>query len=113
MKKILLTTLAVFTLSAQADLIAIDHTHSWDKTSVKKTVVKKAPDVCKSAISAAKAENKKAKKAGFEWRDTGKFIKQAKKAGGKKCLKLANKAKDQAILAQRQAVDQANAGPSF
>ncbi|SMN01634.1 hypothetical protein SPONN_681 [uncultured Candidatus Thioglobus sp.] len=123
MKKILLTTLAVFTLSAQADLIAIDHTHSWDKapvkqtpvkkTVVKKTVVKKAPDVCKSAISAAKAENKKAKKAGFEWRDTGKFIKQAKKAGGKKCLKLANKAKGQAILAQRQAVDQANAGPSF
>lgn len=128
MKKILLATLAVFTLSAQADLIVIDHTHSWDKTAAqkaaakkavikkvtaKKAAAKKAANACKAAISAAKAENKKAKKAGFEWRDTGKFIKDAKKAGGKKCLKLANKAKGQAILAQKQAVDQANAGPRF
>ncbi|SMN12170.1 histone protein [uncultured Candidatus Thioglobus sp.] len=138
MKKILLATLAVFTLSAQADLIVIDHTHSWDKTAAqkaaakkavakkaaakkavikkvtaKKAAAKKAANACKAAISAAKAENKKAKKARFEWRDTGKFIKDAKKAGGKKCLKLANKAKGQAILAQKQAVDQANAGPRF
>jgi hypothetical protein len=66
---------------------------------------------CKSAISAASAENRKAKKVGFEWRDTKKFIKQAKKAGGKKCVKLANKAKAQALNAQQQAKDQANAGP--
>jgi hypothetical protein len=33
------------------------------------------------------------------------------KAGGKKCVKLANKAKAQALNAQQQAKDQANAGP--
>ncbi len=110
MKKILLITLSVFALSAQADLLAVDHTHNWNKAPTAKT---SSSNACSNAIAAAKAENKKAKKAGFEWRDTGKFLKQAKKVGGKKCLKLANKAKNQAIAAQQQAKDQANAGPSF
>lgn len=93
MKKLLLLTLAVFAFSAQAG------------------------DSAKSAIDAATAENKKAKKVGFEWRDTGKFLKKASKlakAGkDKKAIALANKAKKQAVLAQQQAQDQANAGPRF
>lgn len=60
-----------------------------------------------SAISAAKAANKKAKAARYEWRDTGKFIKKAQAAADKgdneKAIKLANKAKTQAELALKQA----------
>lgn len=57
----------------------------------------------KAAIKSAVMENKKAKKMFFEWRDTGKLIKKAKKASKKgdydKAVKLANKAKRQAKLA--------------
>ena len=60
-----------------------------------------------SAIAAAEATNKKAKKAEFEWRDTGKIIKQAKaaaKAGQfDDAVKKANKAKKQAEMALQQA----------
>lgn len=70
-----------------------------------------------AAITVAKAEAKAAGKLGFEWRDTGKMIKEAEaalKAGDSaKALKLANKARMQGILGQRQAHDQANAGPRF
>ncbi len=113
MKKILLTTLTVFALSAQADLISVDHEHNWNKSpsAVKSSGSSALSGACKDAISAATAENKKAKKVGFEWRDTAKFLKKAKKAGGKGCVKLANKAKAQALNAQQQAKDQANAGP--
>ncbi|HEC29899.1 MAG TPA: SoxXA-binding protein [Gammaproteobacteria bacterium] len=59
------------------------------------------------AISAARAANKKAKASGFEWRDTGKFIKKARAAAKKgknaKAIKLANKAKGQAVMAVKQA----------
>jgi hypothetical protein len=41
------------------------------------------------------------------------MIKQAAKVGGAKGVALANKAKAQAIDAQKQAVEQANAGPNF
>ncbi len=102
MKKILLT-LGVFVLSTQTNLFAMQYhtnTHNWNNN-------------CESAISAANFENEKAKKVSFEWRDTRKLIKEAKKAGGDKCVELANKAKNQAILAQQQARDQANAGPRF
>jgi len=58
------------------------------------------------AISAAVAANKKAKATGFEWRDTGKYIKKAKAAANKgdnsKAVKLANKAKSQAEIAVKQ-----------
>ena len=111
MRKLLLITLTAFSLSAQADLVAVDHAHNWNNFHSGKASGPKLSGTCKSAISVASAENKKAKKVGFEWRDTGKFIKQAKKSGGKKCVKLANKAKGQAILAQKQARAQANAGP--
>lgn len=60
-----------------------------------------------SAIMAAEQANKKAKKAEFEWRDTGKIIKKAKKAAKEgefdKAVKQANKAKKQAQMALKQA----------
>lgn len=65
----------------------------------------------KSAISA----NGKAKKMYVEWRDTGKLLKKARKAKGKgdfdKAVKLANKAKRQAINAVAQAKAQKNVKP--
>ena len=58
------------------------------------------------AIAAAKAANAKAKKENYEWRDTGKLIKQAEKAmkagDDAKAIKLANKAKRQAENAVKQ-----------
>jgi len=59
-----------------------------------------------SAIAAAKSENAQAKKMGAEWRDTGKLLKKAEaamKAGDEaKAIKLADKAKRQAQIAQKQ-----------
>lgn len=110
-KLLLIITLTVFSLPTQANLVLVDHTHNWNNPPSSKASAFKLSSTCKSAISAANFENKKAKKIGFEWRDTEKFITQAKKAGGKKCVKLANKAKGQAILAQKQAKAQVNAGP--
>ncbi len=70
-----------------------------------------------SIIKQAIAENAKAKKVGFEWRDTGKMIKKAKKlaASGdtEKAIKLAKKAKKQAMDAQAQAVAQASPTPRY
>ncbi len=69
----------------------------------------------KAIAKAAKAEQKKAKKVGFEWRDVGKFLKKADKAAKKgdykTAIKLAKKAKFQAEQGQIQAKEQANAGP--
>ncbi len=107
MKKILLITTAVFSLSTySADLLP--SCHNWNDGS---------SDTVKAAIAAATAENKKAAKVGFEWRDTVKFIKKATKLSATPCnssaLTMANMAKAQALDAQKQAKDQANAGPSF
>lgn len=59
------------------------------------------------AISSAKAANAEAKAAGYEWRDTGKMIGQAEKAltagNEDEAIKLANKAKKQAMDAIAQA----------
>ena len=69
----------------------------------------------KGAIVAAEHQTKRAAKKFFEWRDTGKLIKKAKKALKKgdfdKAVKLANKAKAQSSNALDQAREQANAGP--
>lgn len=69
----------------------------------------------KSAIAAAKAAQKKAKKAGSEWRDTGKMIKKAEAALEKKdfakAVKLANKAKSQGEMGEAQGKAEAKAGP--
>ncbi len=63
-------------------------------------------------VKSAKAEMKKAKKMNYLWRDTGKILKKAGKAKDegdmKKAIKLAKKARKQAMLAQKQAREQAN-----
>lgn len=60
----------------------------------------------------AKAEIKKAKKMGNEWRDSMKFLKKAQKAidagDTKKASKLIEKARKQGVLAQQQAKAQMN-----
>ena len=60
-----------------------------------------------AAIMAAEMQNKKANKAEFEWRDTGKIIKKAQEAAKQgefdEAVKLANKAKKQADMALQQA----------
>ena len=67
------------------------------------------------AISAAEHETRRAAKKFYEWRDTKKLIKKAKKALKKKdydkAVKLANKAKTQSKLALQQWSEQRNAGP--
>jgi len=59
------------------------------------------------AIADAKAANAEAKAVNYEWRDTGKLIKKAEKklaAGDEEgAIKLANKAKVQAVTAVAQA----------
>lgn len=86
-----------------------------EKANAKITLIESVvPEV---SIAVASAENKKAKKVGFEWRDTGKMIKKAEKLNAKgkskDSIALAKKAKEQALNAQQQAKDQANAGPNF
>ena len=67
-------------------------------------------DQATAAIAAATAANKKAIAVGYEWRDTGKFIKNAKAAADKKdyagAIKLAKKAEEQADDAVRQHAQQ-------
>lgn len=66
-------------------------------------------------IKEAEASIAKAKSAGGEWRDSGKFLKQAKEAlaagDSAKASKLATKAKMQGELGLEQAKSQKNAGP--
>lgn len=63
-------------------------------------------------VANAKTEMANAKKMKYLWRDTGKILKKAEKehkAGDEaKAKKLARKALDQALLAQKQAKEQAN-----
>ena len=70
-----------------------------------------------AAIAAANQANHKAKKVNYEWRDTGKLIKKADKAKDKgefdSAVKLANKAKRQAMNAYAQYEDQKNAQPRY
>lgn len=69
-----------------------------------------------AVIANATDELAKAKKVGL-WRDTEKFLSDAKdaRAAGKfdEALKLAKKALREAQLAQAQAAAEANAGPSY
>lgn len=68
-----------------------------------------------AAITAAEAANKDAKKAEFEWLNTGNIIKQAQAAAKEgefdKAVKLANMAKNQADMALEQAKAAKQAGP--
>ncbi len=69
-------------------------------------------DDAAAAIAAAKKANDKAKVEEYEWRDTGKLIKQAEKAmaDGKydEAIKLANKARRQAESAVKQKYSELN-----
>lgn len=66
----------------------------------------------KDVVAEAQKEMKIAKKMNYLWRDTGKFLKKAKKAkangDSKKAMKLAKKALSQAKAAQMQAKAEAN-----
>ncbi len=74
-----------------------------------KTVDPKAAETM-AAIKSAEAAQKRAASVKGEWRDTGKFIKQAKAAAKEgdftKALKLAKKAKAEGHLGYEQAVAQ-------
>ncbi len=69
------------------------------------------------AIHDAEAAIKAAKKVGFEWRDSGKILKQADKAAAEgnidKAMAQAERARFQGEAGQAQAASQANAGPRF
>jgi starvation-inducible outer membrane lipoprotein len=78
-----------------------------------------APSVSKedaqAAIDMAKQETEMAAKVNYEWRDTGKIIKQAEEALKREdyatAVKLANKAKNQSSNALMQYEEQKNAAP--
>jgi hypothetical protein len=99
MKKILLTILFALSLSACFGTKTVDAASAKD------------------AISAAKAENAKTKKLGFEWKMSGKMLskaaKLAKAGDNEAAVKLANKVKRYAILGQKQAEVAKTAGPRF
>lgn len=68
-------------------------------------------------VANAEKEMSVAKKMKYLWRDTGKIMKQAKKAKDDgdtaKAKQLVQKALDQAKLAQMQAKEQANPKPTY
>ncbi len=70
-----------------------------------------------NAIAAAEKEVAAAKKTGFLWRDTEKFLDAAKKAKADGdiagAVKSANKALSEAKLAQVQAKDNTNPKPRY
>ncbi|MCH9646379.1 MAG: hypothetical protein K0U08_07035 [Proteobacteria bacterium] len=106
MKKLLITALSVFALTAQADFL--DGSHNWNNGS---------SDPFKSAIKAAEAGYKANLAVKMAWRDTGKMIKEAKKlnAAGKTAaaVALANKAHRQSVNATAQTPLAQSAGPLF
>ena len=69
------------------------------------------------AIQQAKEAQKKAAELGYEWRDTGKIIKNAeaaaKEGNDKKAIELANIIIDQLPAVRKQAAIAKNAGPRF
>mgnify|MGYP001591892377 FL=1 len=106
MKKLLITTLSVFALTAQAGFM--DGAHNWNNGS---------SNPFKSAIKAAETGYKANLAVNMAWRDTGKMIKEAKKlnAAGKTAaaVALANKAHHQSVNATAQTALAASAGPRF
>ena len=68
-----------------------------------------------SMVKEAKASIKKAASVDGEWRDSGKFLKQAeaaaKKGDMKNAIKLVKKASDQGKIGYEQAMAQKDAGP--
>jgi glyoxylate carboligase len=80
-------------------------------------MVTAADDAVATAITEAKAAQKKAASVGGEWKGVGKFIKKAEAAakGGdaKKALKLAKKAKFQSEAGYKQAKNQEELAKEF
>ena len=74
-------------------------------------------DQANAALVAASQATAKVKKVNYEWRDTGKLIKKARKAKTAgdfdTAVKLANKAKRQSELAYVQYLDQKDAKPHY
>ena len=66
-----------------------------------------------AAYNAAAKARKAVRKAGFEWRDLGKLLRESKKLGKngeyEKAIELANRAKRQAELGLIQAAEQESA----
>ncbi len=95
MKKVLLTTLTLFALTAQAN--SLDSSHNWNDGS---------SNAFKFAIKAAETGYKANLAVDMAWRDTGKMIKKAKKLhkAGKNAaaIALANKAHRQTVNATAQ-----------
>jgi hypothetical protein len=106
MKKIVITVLSVFALTAQADFFS--GSHNWNDGSA---------SPFKASIKAAEIGYKANLTADMAWRDTGKMIKQAKKlnAEGKTnaAVKLADEAYSQTVNAAAQTALVATAGPIF
>ena len=106
MKKLLVTTLSVLALSAQAGFMG--SSHNWNNGS---------SDPFQAAISAAESGYATNLKAQMAWRDTEKMIKEAKKlhkAGkGSAAVAMANKALKQTQNAVAQAKLATSAGPRF
>ncbi|HIP76284.1 MAG TPA: hypothetical protein EYH12_03965 [Psychromonas hadalis] len=105
MKKLLLTTLTVLSMSAYA----VPSCHNWNDGS---------SDPFAAAISAAEAGYAANLKVNMAWRDTGKMIKEAKKLSATPCsdaaLALANKAHTQTVNATTQtSVIASSPGPRF
>ncbi len=75
------------------------------------------PEDANAAINMAEQKTRQAREVNYEWRDTGKIIKQAKEALKKgdvdSAIKLANKAARQSDNALKQYAQQQNAGPNF
>jgi len=75
----------------------------------------KTLDDANMALQAAMAANSAVKKVNYEWRDTGKLLKKARKAKGEgkfdEAVKLAGKAERQAKNAMDQYNQQKNAKP--
>jgi hypothetical protein len=109
-KTILLTACLALTLGGCAS------TDSKPAASAKPAAATASPELDQTIASAEK-EIAAAKKANNIWRDTEKFLDQAKeaKAAGKAddAMKLAKKALKQAQLAQQQAASQASTKPYY
>ncbi len=106
MKKLLLTTTAVFALTVQAG--SSSSVHNWNSGY---------SNSFKSAIKAAETGYKANLAVNMAWRDTRKMITEAKKLhkAGKNvaAIALANKAHKQTVNATAQTALAESAGPRF
>jgi hypothetical protein len=117
MKKLLLTIttmLALSSFSAFANYDLHPASYNWNRTN---SITNTVEVNYETMLRLAKFERRAVAKMGFEWKGIGGFLKKAKKlhktGNDKGAIALLDKARKQAILGQKQAQDQANAGPNF